>query len=101
MHLKVNQTVFKITLKVKPLKVVQNLGQSHRSHKSASTRWLQLLLEEDWAMCARTNARNVLAFKVSPFFTCYRVFSLVTDEFTPSRDRKILPRHLTPLEDVF
>lgn len=101
MHLKVNQKVFRSVLKVKPLKVAQNLGQSHCSHKSASTCWLQLLLEEDGAMCAITNVINVLAFKVSPFLTCHCISSPVTDEFTPCRDRKILPRHLTPLEDVF
>lgn len=64
-HLKVNQKVFKSILKVKPLKVVQNMGQSHCSHKSASACWLQLLLKEDRTICAITNAVNVLAFKVS------------------------------------
>lgn len=92
---------FQKCIKFKPLKVAQNLGQSHCSHKSTSTCWLQLVLEEDRAMCAITNVINVLAFKVSLFLTCHCISSPVTDEFTPCRDRKILSRHLTPLEDVF
>lgn len=91
---------FKSVLKVKPLKVVQNVGQSHCSHKSASSCWLQLLLKEDRAICAITNAINVLSFKVSPLFTCHYVSSPAKDEFTPETG-KILPRHLTSLKDIF
>lgn len=92
MHLKVNQRVFKSTLKVKALTIAQNMGQSHYSHKSASNSWLQLLLNEDRARCAITKAMNVLAFKVSSLFTCRHVSSPANDEFMPSRGRRTVPQ---------
>lgn len=91
-RLKVNQKVIKSVLKVKALAAVQNMGQSHCSHKSASTCWLQLVLKEGRARCAITNAINVLAFKVSPLFTCHHSSSPAKDEFMPSRDGKNPPQ---------